>query len=245
MTKPVVGLVLARTAEDHLFQPEPAYRFQFLKAQYYEPLEDEGLLPIGIPAGERLDNLASYMDLISGCLLIGGEDINPQTYGEAIDQMTVTLPPHRDQLEMELVKSCKKRELPLLGICRGLQIMNVAFGGSLYQDLSYCDGAGNHRQVGEMDFSTVHQVDICPGTKLHEIIGADRIEVNTGHHQGIREVGDGLTVSARADDGVVEGIEGSGFLLGVQWHPESWGADEVSRRLFSAFAEAVKSYSNR
>ncbi len=242
MSKPVVGVVLARTPEDHAFKPEPAYRFQFLKEQYYEPLENRGLLPIGLPASERLENVRDYCARISGLLLIGGEDVNPQTYGEEIDSQTHTLMPQRDDFEIETIKECERSRIPILGICRGLQILNVVHGGSLYQDLSYRPQSGNHRQVGELDFSTSHEVTIQPGTLLHRILGREHITTNTGHHQAIQRLGESLTASAYAADGVIEAVEGPGFCLAVQWHPESWAADEASGQIFDAFGVAVREF---
>jgi len=239
MAKPVIGLVLALTAEDHNFVAQPAYRFEYLKEHYYEAIEEQGALPIGIPATERLSTIEQYCDMINGLFLIGGEDINPSLYGEKLDPLCKPLMPRRDQFECQLINACHQRRIPIFGICRGLQIMNVAFGGTLHQDLSQMPGAANHGQVGELDFSTRHQVEIVPGTRLHQIVGADSIETNTGHHQGVKVLGKGLTVSARSADGVVEAIEGSGFTLAVQWHPEAWSCDPYSRKLFAAFCEAA------
>lgn len=118
--------------------------------------------------------------------------------------------------------------------------MNVAFGGSLYQDLTFQRGAGNHSQVGELDFSTRHMVQVTPNTLLHRLTGQTSFETNTAHHQAIKQLGDGLKVSAVSADGVIEAIEGESFTLGVQWHPEAWGRDEISRKIFSAFCQAAR-----
>ena len=238
MTRPIIGVVLALTAEDHDFVPQPAYRFEYLKQQYYEALEQQDGLPIGIPATERLSTVEQYCRMINGLFLIGGEDINPSLYGEELDPLCKPLMPRRDQFECQLINACYRRQIPIFGICRGLQIMNVAFGGTLYQDLSQMPGIANHEQVGELDYSTRHQVEIIPGTTLHHILGADRVETNTGHHQGIKQLANGLTVSAKTADGVIEAIEGNGFTIAVQWHPEAWSCDPYSRKLFAGFCEA-------
>jgi putative glutamine amidotransferase len=239
VTRPVIGVVPALTAEDHDFVPQPAYRFEYLKQQYYEAIEEQGGLPIGIPSTERLETIEQYCDIISGLLLVGGEDVNPSMYGEELDPLCKPLMPRRDQFECQLINACHRRQIPIFGICRGLQIMNVAFGGTLYQDLSQMPGAANHGQVGELDFSTRHQVEIVPGTTLNHILGANRIETNTGHHQGIKQLANGLTISAKTVDGVIEAIEGNGFTIAVQWHPEAWSCDLYSRKLFAAFCEAA------
>jgi putative glutamine amidotransferase len=239
VAKPVIGLVLALAAEDHNFVSQPAYRFEYLKEQYYEAIEEQGALPIGIPATERLSTIEQYCSVINGLFLIGGEDINPSLYGEDLDPLCKPLMPRRDQFECQLINACQRRQIPIFGICRGLQIMNVAFGGTLYQDLSQMPGAANHGQVGELDFSTRHRVEIVPGTKLHQMVGADRIETNTGHHQGIKQLANGLAFSAKTTDGVIEAIEGNGFTIAVQWHPEAWSCDQYSRKLFAGFCEAA------
>jgi putative glutamine amidotransferase len=238
VTKPVIGLALALAAEDHNFMSQPAYRFEYLKEQYYEAIEEQGGLPIGIPATERLGTIEQYCDMINGLFLIGGEDINPSLYGEELDPLCKPLMPRRDQFECQLINTCHQRQIPILGVCRGLQMMNVAFGGTLYQDLSQMPGAANHGQVGELDYSTRHQVEIISDTTLHHILGADHIETNTGHHQGIKQLANGLTVSAKTADGVIEAVEGNGFTIAVQWHPEAWSCDPHSRKLFAAFCEA-------
>jgi putative glutamine amidotransferase len=237
--RPVIGAVLALTAEDHNFVSQPAYRFEYLKEQYYEAIEEQGALPIGIPATERLNTIEQYCDIINGLFLVGGEDINPSLYGEDLDKLCKPLMPRRDQFECQLINACYQRQIPIFGICRGLQIMNVAFGGTLYQDLSLMPGAANHGQIGELDYSTRHQVEVIPGTILQQILGAEHFETNTGHHQGVKQLAKGLTISAKTADGVIEAIEGSGFTISVQWHPEAWSCDLYSRKLFAAFIEAA------
>jgi putative glutamine amidotransferase len=239
---PVVGVVTALTPEDHSFDPAPAYRFEFVKQQYYECLEKQGLLPLIVPASERHERANQYCDILSGLMLVGGEDVNPELYGEPAVDRTRALQPRRDYFEKDLILQCLKRDMPFLGICRGLQMLNVALGGSLYQDISFCPGAQDHRQQGELDFTTRHRIEVVSGSRLHSLVTAVEIEVNTGHHQCIRDLGRGLTVSARAEDGVIEAVEGSGFALAVQWHPESWNSDPISVALFSGFAAAVRSF---
>ena len=238
MDKPVIGISLALRVEDHDMQPLPSYRFEYLKQHYYEALEDHGALPIALPATELEQNAMEYSRRITGLLLVGGEDLNPSMYGEKVDRLTERYMPRRDQFESWLILACIEQQKPILGICRGAQILNVVCGGSLFQDLSYKPGAHNHSQIGERDFSTKHRVTIIPHTLLHTLIGREQIETNTSHHQAIKKVGTGLKVSAEADDGVIEAIEGPGFTLGVQWHPESWAADEISRSIFSGFVVA-------
>lgn len=240
--KSTIGIVLALTPEDHDFQPQPAYRFEYLKQHYYEALERAGALAVAIPATERLESIPDYCNLLDGLLLVGGEDIHPQLYGEPLDPRCRPQMPRRDQFEAILLQEAHRLKIPVFGICRGMQLMNIAFGGTLHQDLSLQPDAGNHGQQGENDFATSHTVEIVPGTLLHAIVGRSTITTNTSHHQGVKSLGKSLRVSARATDGVIEAIEGEGFTLGVQWHPEAWSYDETSRRLFESFVAAADNH---
>ncbi len=239
MTKPVIGVVLALTAEDHEFKPLPAYRFEFLKQHYYEAMEAAGGVAVAIPLTERFDHIARYIEIVDGLLFVGGEDVNPELYGETTDPLCKPQMPRRDNFETALMRAAVAAAKPVMGICRGSQIMNVAFGGSLHQDLSYQLGAANHSQVGELDFATRHVVDILPGSLLHKLINRTELETNTAHHQAAKRLGEGLKAAARSRDGVIEAIEGPNFTLGVQWHPEAWGQDEASRRIFAGFCQAA------
>ena len=239
MSKPVIGVVLALTPEDHDFKPLPAYRFEFLKQHFCEAIEAAGAITIAIPLSERLEFVDRYCEMVDGLFFVGGDDVHPDLYGEALDPLCHPQMPRRDHFEVALIKAAYRKRKPILGICRGSQIMNVAFGGSLHQDLSYRKGAGNHSQVGELDFSTRHVVKVVPDTLLHRLTGKTDFETNTAHHQGVNKLGNGLIVSAESADGVIEAIEGEGFTLGVQWHPEAWGRDEVSRNIFAGFCRAA------
>jgi gamma-glutamyl-gamma-aminobutyrate hydrolase PuuD len=191
-------------------------------APYRSALEFAGL--------EVVDNPSSIQGL-GGLLLGGGVDVNPILYGE--DRHTETQPPEpdRDHLEFHLLKLALDSDLPVLGICRGAQVLNVGFCGSLIQHIE----TGAHK-------SDLHPVQVSPGTRLAQIIGAGTKTVNSRHHQAIGRVGDGLRVSAQATDGIIEAVESPAhrFVVAVQWHPEDrYMVSEADRLLFQAFAAEI------
>ncbi|HEX6547840.1 MAG TPA: gamma-glutamyl-gamma-aminobutyrate hydrolase family protein [Candidatus Dormibacteraeota bacterium] len=164
-----------------------------------------------------------------GLLLTGGKDIDPAHYGEAPDPTTEVDPP-RDQFEIPLVEEAISRGLPIFGICRGVQLLNVALGGSLFQDLPH-----HPPTPKELRSQPAHPVRIAPDGKLAAIVG-ERLEVNSLHHQAVKDVAPGLRAVAWAEDGTVEALESPDHpVLGVQWHPEEMPDAPWSERLFSAF----------
>jgi putative glutamine amidotransferase len=161
---------------------------------------------------------------LRGLILTGGNAVDPRRYGQVNEGLCRTVIPHRDQVEFEALQSCRERGLPVLGVCRGLQFLNVSCGGAMLQDLTIT--TVDHEAKGEV--SCFHPIEIIPGTRLADLAGGRRsLRVNSRHHQGIQaaHLAPGLQISAVAPDGVVEGIEGMGepFLVGIQFHPERPG----------------------
>ncbi len=208
---------------------------------YLDGLRKAGADPIVL----NLDSSADYLDhLISisdGILITGGPDVSPLLYDESPRPLCGAPCEVRDKLETHLLAAADQRDIPLLGICRGLQIMNVFFGGSLYQDLpSESSSETSHRMTPPYD-RRVHDVSVTSGTLLHDILGRDTIGVNSYHHQGVKRVGAGLTVSAVASDGLVESLENRGktFMLAVQWHPEFMPEAPEQKWIFESFVRAA------
>jgi putative glutamine amidotransferase len=181
-------------------------------------------------------------------VLSGGQDVHPHHYGEEPSQRLEEVCPQRDIYEIELIRCSCALNKPLLGICRGLQLMNVAFGGSLYQDIPHAmPDALQHSQNANPDVAT-QTIELVEGTILQKLIGQPLLLANSFHHQAIKQLAPGFRVSARAKDGIIEGIEKEGdfFTLAVQWHPELMFMQHASmQRLFHGFVEAARMQEER
>ncbi len=201
-------------------------RWQSLPEDYTRAIAFAGGLPLILPILRRDEGLIlieEFLDGVDGLLFTGGEDIHPAFYGEPILDRCGTIDQERDHFEMELAKAALARHVPILGICRGMQLLNIALGGSLYQDLHYCPGAAvYHCAPKEKRYALMHKVTLFPGSRLATIFGTSTFAVTSTHHQLVKDVARGLKVTAVAEDGVVEGVEAEAypFLLAVQWHPE-------------------------
>jgi putative glutamine amidotransferase len=201
---------------------------------------DPVLIPLGLP-DSTLENLLSRLD---GILFSGGGDIHPQQYGSQLHPLVAGVDPDRDRVELRLAESALRMGLPFLGICRGLQLINVALGGTLYEDiLDQLPGAIRH------DFSTgnprnylAHTVTILAGCRLSHLVGSSDLLVNSLHHQGIRVLAAGLQATAHSPDGLTEAFElpDYPFGLAVQWHPEWLQEHESGRAIFRGFVEACQ-----
>ena len=191
---------------------------------YTDRLLAEGALPLVVPPGLDVDDIDALIAAADGLLLTGGDfDVDPALFGEAAVAQLGTIKPERTRLELALLDAAVRQRRPVLGICGGMQLMNVVRGGTLWQDLpSQRSSPINHSQTATKD-QAGHDVDVVGDTRLAGLCGPGRLGVNSTHHQGIKTVGRGLIVSATADDGLVEGIEDPtlDFFVGVQWHPEA------------------------
>ena len=216
-----------------------------LNAAYVRAVESAGLTPIIVPPFANPQLAARILDAVSGLVLTGGEDVDPSLYGAEPHPELGPVNCSRDLTELALLAAARERKLPTLAICRGIQVVNVGLGGTLVQDLaSQHDGAGVHELDEERD-SRVHSVRVDPTSHLANIVGTQSLGVNSIHHQAVDRLGDAMRVSARAEDGVVEGIESDDpdwWMVGVQWHPEELTTtpEPWDRRLFEAFAEACR-----
>jgi len=219
-----------------------------LYSNYVAQLQRVGLTPMLITPTHTAESIRALVQLCSGLVLTGGEDIDPSCYGEDPIPELGTVNPARDFAELRAIDAACEFELPILGICRGHQLLNVYFGGTLCQDIMVAmESASSHLQTTPWG-SHHHEIEIEAGSRLANAVGTQRLEINSYHHQAVRRIADPLTATARADDGLVEAIEArfDRWIVGVQWHPERFEAEaeesDPNLRLFAAFAEAVQTH---
>jgi putative glutamine amidotransferase len=216
-------------------------RAGFLPAAYFQGVTGAGGVAMLLPPQPVDSDIAErVLDGLDGLVITGGKDVDPAAYGQAAHPATDEPGRQRDAWEFTLLGAALERELPVLGICRGAQVLNVALGGTLHQHLPDVIGHTGHR-AGNAVFTTL-PVRTVPGTRLAALVG-ESVDARCYHHQAIAELGQGLIVSAWDGDGVIEALElpGNGFVLAVQWHPEE-SLDDL--RLFAAIVAAARSYAS-
>jgi putative glutamine amidotransferase len=245
--RPLIGI----PADRRLLGPQP---YHLVGEKYLTAVLDAaGALPVIVPAIGRELALDDLLATVDGLLFMGSpSNVEPHRYrGEPSAEGTLH-DPHRDETTLPLIPKAVSAGVPVLGICRGCQEMNVAYGGTLWQRLHEVPGHLNHREDTsrplELQYDLAHEVDLAPGGVLERLAGASRIRVNSLHGQGVRALGPGLAVEARAPDGVVEAFRVQGaqrFAMAVQWHPE-WQVmkNPVSRALFAEFGAACQDRHN-
>lgn len=213
---------------------QPAH---LVAASYVSSVKRAGAATLLLPVDQ--DAMGTYLDRVHGVLLLGGSDIDPSFYGADRDPQLEATFPERDEFEIALVHAALERGMPVFGICRGMQVINVALGGTLSQHLTDSSGQTSHRRNRGSFAGTEHEVVLDDGSLAAEAVGERRHIARCHHHQSIDRLGDGLVVTGRAGDGVAEALEAADgrWLLGVAWHPE---ADPRSR-VFEALTEAAAS----
>ena len=217
------------------------------RAKYRRAIEEAGGQPFLIAPPQYVESVADLVERFDGLLIPGGRDIAPEQYGGRDHESVELEPAGVDDFEIAAARAARRGRVPTLAICRGLQVINVALGGSLYEDIvaQHVAPGGStlrHRQTPDhARDETTHPVDITAGSKLASMLGATSLAVNSLHHQAVRRIAADLIPVAAARDGVVEAVELQGdhpFYIGVQWHPEELvGRDEPSRLLFRGFIE--------
>lgn len=244
MTQPLVAVPADRRFFDN-------YDWHATPNQYLEALmATADVVPVIVPAfGERLD-LDSLLERVDGVLVTGSKsNVHPSLYGGDASEKNGPYDPDRDATVLPLIRKAVEKGVPLLAICRGIQEMNVALGGTLFTEVQDIDGRLDHRgPEGDHDarFALRQNVRIAEGSCLADVFGAGEIVVNSVHRQAVDRVGPNLVVEATAQDGTVEAIsvkDAPAFAVGVQWHPEYWvKSDDNSAKIFRAFAQAVRTH---
>lgn len=242
--KPAIGITCSLWSEKKQWLMQAGKTYDHGKHDYSRLIHSCGGLPLFLPTIEDQDLIADYTGRIDGLLLSGGYDIDPSFFGQQTAHESCIIHPYRDRFEIELAHSARKVGLPILGICRGLQILNIAFGGDIFQDDSLRPGTGRHNTGVEYE-PAYHLINLYQDTRLERLAATSQLKVNSTHHQHLDRIAEGFTVSAEAEDGVAEAIEridGKEYILGVQWHPELMPEDKLSRALFTNFIRASAEY---
>ncbi|HUG75311.1 MAG TPA: gamma-glutamyl-gamma-aminobutyrate hydrolase family protein [Acidimicrobiia bacterium] len=237
--RPVIGVTTSRYMLSERVDRDRVY-LAFLT--YTTMVRAAGGIPVSLTPGAA-EEAPALLERLDGLLLAGGGDVDPDRYGATPHESVYGIDPARDEFEISLVREARDRRLPTLCICRGMQVLNVALGGTLIQDIA-ADGPGliDHRRINEPAGTRQHTVDLDPGSSTARAIGADSVTVNSLHHQAIRDLAPGLIVTGRAPDGIIEAVASDDDwpMWAVQWHPESLGAtDEPSARLFEHLVHAA------
>lgn len=233
MTRPAVGLTIG--------YDERRAGLYTLRQEYVRSVEAASGLPLILAPGKPED-ASALLDRVAALVLSGGSDVDPALFGQAPHPKLGRVIRERDDFELALCREALERDLPVLAICRGQQVLNVATGGTLIQDIPSLVSGGVEHDPRRQRWQRAHLVNILKGTRLHGILGRGTVAVNSFHHQAVDALGKGLVVSARSDgDGVIEGVEMKDrrFVVGVQWHPESfWDKPDGFQPLFDALVGA-------
>ena len=245
MNKPVIGVTCNYDTSDSFGIANgvgtAGQDWNYVAGDYAYALEKAGAIPVLLPHLKDMAVLVPFLDTLDGLLVTGGHDVDPRNYNTRMSGKCGRVIPERDEMDLFLTRYAYDHKKPLLGICRGIQIMNVAFGGTLYQDLESEGPYQHHFMDNSPRQYPVHKDTLERGSLLAKIYGKTEIQVNSYHHQAVKTPGENVTVTARSEDGVIEGIEVSGgnpFTVGVQWHPEMMYTSEEQAKIFRAFTAA-------
>jgi putative glutamine amidotransferase len=243
---PIIGITATLKEDADAVAERPLGKFVRADLDYVEGVAGAGGVPVVLPPTGDEGAAEAMIHSLDGLLLSGGSDLDPGYYGEEpLPELGITLP-ERDAFETVLVGQALRRGIPIFGICRGMQVLNVALGGTLYQDLpSQWEGDVLEHRLDTPKWQPTHEVRVTDGSYLAEIMGREVVKVNSYHHQGIKDLAEGLLATGCSSDGVIEAVEAEDvserWLLGVQWHAEAMrGAGPQQESLFEAHVSAAE-----
>jgi putative glutamine amidotransferase len=242
MSAPIVGV----PSHSHNKRLDDTYPPSFLMTQMYiKRLEAAGAAPVIVPLLHDAAALRAIFESLDGLFLAGGNDMDPATYGEAPHAALGLLNRDRDRVELMLTRLALEAGLPILAVCRGIQVLNVSGGGTLYQDITAQVRGAMRHQYHELQPRNyrAHSVTVERDSRLFRFVGATTVQVNSLHHQAVKDVAPGFRITARATDGIIEGIErrNGNFALGVQWHPEALAEEDAAMQaIFDGFVAAIR-----
>ncbi len=232
--KPVIGITLNEDVDDYIV---------FLSQFYFRVIEEVGGIPILIPPIKNPEVLNRILDMVNGLILSGGGDVDPVHINEEPIMEMGRITPDRDYAELELTKGALKRDISVLAICRGMQLLNIVAGGTIYQDINtQIRKVLKHKQEAPKGYPT-HGIKVKEESKLFSIVGAEQLRVNSFHHQAIAKPALDFLVTGQSIDGVIEAIESQkhNFVIGVQWHPECmWERNPQAFRIFERFVQSAR-----
>lgn len=242
MALPIIGISSGfEFDQNYLFKGYPRL---MLNRDYPRSIEQAGGIPIVLPLTESYAIALEQVRAVDGLVLSGGQDVNPLIYGQEPHEKLGNISPERDAFELLLLRAAVELKKPVMGICRGSQVMNAYFGGTLFQDNSLKDGAYiKHAQSANPQLP-IHHVTAEKGSFLEKAVGEEVFLINSFHHQSIDQVAPGFKAIATSNDGLIEGIEAVGdhFMFAVQWHPEMMSREDgPSQKIFSAYVNQVQS----
>jgi putative glutamine amidotransferase len=251
MTESPLVLMTLRAVSARAERTDPSpFALEWQTNLFARSVANAGGLPVFVSNECPPEGLPRIIERCDGLFLTGGEDIAPEHFGATDTVGNLQLHPPRDRVELAAIAAADRLGVPILGVCRGIQILNVARGGTLYQDLpqEYPTKLRDHERGGTGFHVQSHAVAIEPDCRLHQILGTTKVDGATSHHQALRDIGRGLIVVGHSpEDGVIEAVEGEGerFVVAVQWHPEIHADADPTTRLFAAFIDACREYAQR
>lgn len=243
MNKPVIGISGSMIIENQsdIFM---GYQRAYTNDDYIQAVSRAGGVPVVLPIVDSKEEILAQVELLDGLIMMGGHDIDPDLYAEEPTAKLGFIYPRRDRFDLELINVARNKKMPMLGICRGHQMINVAFGGTLYQDLSEIKECKLSHVQKSFCFEPVHKINVAEGTKLFNLVGA-QMRVNSFHHLAVKDLAKDFVVSAMSNDNVIEAIEYTKdqYVMGVQFHPEMMSSrNEQAQKIFDGLVEESRKY---